>query len=85
VVARNLAINREHDGPVVITEPYFMNEPVRHKDCWPEITQELGSWPVASVEAFSGSMRTALRQELWTRMRGRVGNFSNIQHEAAIG
>jgi hypothetical protein len=28
VVARNLAFNREHDGPVVVTEPYFMNEPV---------------------------------------------------------
>jgi hypothetical protein len=25
VVARNLALNREHDGPVVVTEPYFMN------------------------------------------------------------
>lgn len=28
VVARNLAFNREHDGPVVVTEPYLMNEPV---------------------------------------------------------
>ena len=28
VVARNLAFNREHDGPVVVTEPYFMNESV---------------------------------------------------------
>ena len=28
VVARNLAFNREHDGPVVVTEPYFMNEHV---------------------------------------------------------
>ena len=28
VVARNLAFNREHVGPVVVTEPYFMNEPV---------------------------------------------------------
>jgi hypothetical protein len=28
VVARNLAFNREHDGPVVVTEPYFMNERV---------------------------------------------------------
>jgi hypothetical protein len=28
VVARNLAFNREHDGPVVVVEPYFMNEPV---------------------------------------------------------
>lgn len=27
VVARNLALNREHDGPVVVTEPYFMNQP----------------------------------------------------------
>jgi hypothetical protein len=27
VVARNLAFNREHDGPVVVTEPYFMNQP----------------------------------------------------------
>jgi len=26
VVARNLAFNRNHDGPVVITEPYFMNQ-----------------------------------------------------------
>ena len=26
VVARNLAFSREHDGPVVVTEPYFMNE-----------------------------------------------------------
>jgi len=25
VVARNLAANREYDGPVVCTEPYFMN------------------------------------------------------------
>jgi hypothetical protein len=25
VVARNLASNREYDGPVVCTEPYFMN------------------------------------------------------------
>ncbi|HTZ20414.1 MAG TPA: hypothetical protein VMC06_05990 [Opitutaceae bacterium] len=28
VVARNLDFNREHDGPVVVTEPYFMNQPV---------------------------------------------------------
>jgi hypothetical protein len=28
VVARNLAFNREHDGPVVVTEPYFMNESI---------------------------------------------------------
>jgi len=27
VLARNLAFNREHDGPVVVTEPYFMNHP----------------------------------------------------------
>ena len=26
VVARNLAFNHEHDGPVVVTEPYFMNQ-----------------------------------------------------------
>lgn len=26
VLARNLAFNREHDGPVVVTEPYFMNQ-----------------------------------------------------------
>ena len=25
---RNLAFNREHEGPVVVAEPYFMNEPV---------------------------------------------------------
>jgi N-acetylmuramoyl-L-alanine amidase len=28
VVARNLAFNREHDGPVVVTEPYYMNNPL---------------------------------------------------------
>ena len=28
VVARNILLNREHDGPVVVTEPYFMNQPV---------------------------------------------------------
>ncbi len=28
VVARNLALSREHDGPVIVTEPYFMNQPV---------------------------------------------------------
>jgi hypothetical protein len=28
VVARNLAANRDYDGPVVCTEPYFMNHPV---------------------------------------------------------
>lgn len=27
VVARNLAFLREHDGPVIVTEPYFMNQP----------------------------------------------------------
>lgn len=26
VVARNLALNRNHEGPVVVTEPYFMNQ-----------------------------------------------------------
>ncbi len=26
VVARNLLLNREHDGPTVVTEPYFMNQ-----------------------------------------------------------
>ena len=31
VVARNLAANREYDGPVVCTEPYFMNNRVVYK------------------------------------------------------
>ncbi len=31
VVARNLAANREYDGPVVCTEPYFMNNKVVYK------------------------------------------------------
>jgi len=26
VVARNLLLSREHDGPIVVTEPYFMNQ-----------------------------------------------------------
>ena len=28
VVARNLLLPREHEGPVIVTEPYFMNEVV---------------------------------------------------------
>jgi len=31
VVARNLAANREYDGPVVCTEPYFMNNETVYK------------------------------------------------------
>jgi N-acetylmuramoyl-L-alanine amidase len=31
VVARNLAANREYDGPVVCTEPYFMNNRVTYQ------------------------------------------------------
>ena len=31
VVARNLMFTREHDGPTIVTEPYFMNEPVTIK------------------------------------------------------
>jgi N-acetylmuramoyl-L-alanine amidase len=31
VVARNLASNREYDGPVVVTEPYFMNNAVVYR------------------------------------------------------
>jgi len=31
VVARNLAANREYDGPVVCTEPYFMNNRTVYK------------------------------------------------------
>jgi hypothetical protein len=31
VVARNLAANREYDGPVVCTEPYFMNNRVVYR------------------------------------------------------
>lgn len=28
VVARNLMFTREHDGPTIVTEPYFMNQPI---------------------------------------------------------
>ena len=31
VVARNLAANREYDGPVVCTEPYFMNNRITYQ------------------------------------------------------
>ncbi len=31
VVARNLAANREYDGPVVCTEPYFMNNEIVYR------------------------------------------------------
>ena len=38
VVARNLAANREYDGPVVCTEPYFMNNGSSISVCWRAIT-----------------------------------------------
>jgi len=55
VVARNLEFNREHDGPVVVTEPYFMNQP--------ETLARLlaGDYPGKRVVA--GKLRISIYQE----------------------
>jgi N-acetylmuramoyl-L-alanine amidase len=46
VVARNLAANREYDGPVVCTEPYFMNNRV--------VYQRLLAGDYDGVKTFNG-------------------------------
>jgi hypothetical protein len=55
VVARNLAFNREHDGPVVVTEPYFMNEPVT--------LQRLLAGDYKGTRFVAGRQRTSIFQE----------------------
>ena len=50
VVARNLAANREYDGPVVCTEPYFMNNRV--------VYQRLLAWRLRRARALSRASRT---------------------------
>ena len=69
MVARNLAFNREHDGPVVVTEPYFMNEHVTLQRLLAGDYKALDWKQGGNAKAFSGSMQTALRQDLWMRMR----------------
>jgi len=55
VVARNLAFNREHDGPVVITEPYFMNQRVTL------LRILAGDYP--GIEFVAGQMRESIFRE----------------------
>lgn len=55
VVARNLAFNREHDGPVVITEPYFMNQRVTL------LRILAGDYP--GLEFVAGQMRESIFRE----------------------
>ncbi|MEA2541689.1 MAG: hypothetical protein QOH35_3055 [Acidobacteriaceae bacterium] len=43
--------------------------PLRCKDYSPGTTKGLESWEAHSVEAFSRSTQTALRQDSWMRMR----------------
>ena len=53
VVARNLAANREYDGPVVCTEPYFMNNRVTYQRLL-----------AGDYEGLADLRRQALRQHL---------------------
>ncbi|PWU05932.1 MAG: hypothetical protein C5B47_08275 [Verrucomicrobia bacterium] len=55
VVARNLALNREHDGPVVVIEPYFMNERVT--------LQRLVTGDYEGVRFISGELRPSIYRE----------------------
>lgn len=55
VVARNLALNRENDGPVVVTEPYFMNQPVT--------IQRLLAGDFKGRKVVAGRMRTSIYHE----------------------
>jgi hypothetical protein len=55
VVARNLAFNREHDGPVVVTEPYFMNQA--------ETLARLVAGDYAGERMVAGKLRVSIYRE----------------------
>ena len=55
VVARNLLLSREHDGPVVVTEPYFMNQP--------ETLQRLLAGDYEGTRAIAGKERVSIYRE----------------------
>jgi N-acetylmuramoyl-L-alanine amidase len=55
VVARNLAANREYDGPVVCTEPYFMNNRV--------VYQRLLAGDYDGTRTFEGKPYTSIFRE----------------------
>jgi len=55
VVARNLAANREYDGPVVCTEPYFMNNHV--------VYQRLLAGDYDGTRTFEGKPYTSIFRE----------------------
>lgn len=55
IVARNLALNREHDGPVVVIEPYFMNETVT--------LQRLLEGDYEGVRFIAGELRPSIYRE----------------------
>jgi hypothetical protein len=55
VVARNLAANREYDGPVVCTEPYFMNNRV--------VYQRLLAGDYDGTRTFNGKPYTSIFRE----------------------
>jgi hypothetical protein len=55
VVARNLAANREYDGPVVCTEPYFMNNRV--------VYQRLLAGDYDGARTFDGKPYTSIFRE----------------------
>jgi hypothetical protein len=55
VVARNLAANREYDGPVVCTEPYFMNNKV--------VYQRLLAGDYDGTRTFDGKPYTSIFRE----------------------
>ena len=55
VVARNLLLSREHDGPVVVTEPYFMKQP--------ETLQRLLAGDYEGTRPIAGKERVSIYRE----------------------
>ena len=55
IVARNLLLSREHDGPVVVTEPYFMNQP--------ETLQRLLAGDYEGTRLIAGKERMSIYRE----------------------
>ncbi len=55
VIARNILLNREHDGPVVVTEPYFMNHP--------ETLQRLLAGDYEGIQIIAGKPQPSIYRE----------------------
>ncbi|MFZ5807617.1 MAG: hypothetical protein ACOY3I_10490 [Verrucomicrobiota bacterium] len=70
VVARNIALNREHDGPVVVIEPYMMNQRTTLKRLL------MGDYD--GVKTIDGRRRISIHQEYANAVvKGLVDTYSS--------